>query len=352
MLFVIIMEVLNALITEADHHGVFSPIPEKIKDRAAIYADDLVIFLSPDVQDFTNIRRILDLFARASDLITNVDKCVVTPIHCHQEQVDAVREVFPCKLQEFPITYLGAPLSISRICRGDEQRLVDAVAARIPTWKGDLLTNVGRKTLTQTTLSAIPVHISICCCLSAWAISEIDCRRRAFLWTGSDAVSGGKCKIAWPIVCAPKEHGRLGIPDLRIQGFALRLRWEWLRRTRPNTAWASLPSTSERKVSAMFQQSVTVEVGDGTSARFWTDSWLLRGPISIFALNLFRVVGSRRRGRSVKDALAGRQWVQDITGARTAPVMYEYHELWGLLENTQLTPSTPDRFVWRWTADG
>jgi hypothetical protein len=58
---------------------------------------------------------------------------------------------------------------------------VDAVAVRIPTWKSDLLTNVGRMVLTKVTLPAIPVHLSITCCLSQWAIGQIDKRRQAFL---------------------------------------------------------------------------------------------------------------------------------------------------------------------------
>ena len=138
--------------------------------------------------------------------------------------IQAVQEVFPCRLQDFPTKYLGAPLSLSRLSRADEQVLVDAVAARIPTWKAGLLTSVGRATLTQTTLSAIPVHVSICCSLSAWTIGEIGKRRCAFLWAGTDSVAGGKCKVAWPIVCLPKDHGGLGLPDLRVLGFALRLR--------------------------------------------------------------------------------------------------------------------------------
>jgi hypothetical protein len=201
---------------------------------------------------------------------------------------------------------------------------MDAIAARIPTWKAGLLTDAGRTTLTQTTLSAIPVHVSICCCLSAWDIDEIDHRHRAFLWTGSNTVTGGRCKVAWPIVCAPKDHGGLGIPDLRILGYALRLRWEWLRRTRLESAWAALPSAPERKVSSMFKCSVTVEVGDGASTRFWTDSWLPGDPIPTFAPNLFRAIGCRRLGRSVLDALTARRWVRDITGARTAPMILEY----------------------------
>jgi hypothetical protein len=59
------------------------------------------------------------------------------------------------------------------------------------------LTNLGRATLTQTTLYAIAVHVSICCNLSTWAIGEIDKRRRAFLWAGIDSVADGKCRVAW-----------------------------------------------------------------------------------------------------------------------------------------------------------
>jgi hypothetical protein len=58
------MEVLNALIHEADWRAIFSPLPERIKHRASVYADDLVIFLSPDGSDFTNMRRILDFRGR------------------------------------------------------------------------------------------------------------------------------------------------------------------------------------------------------------------------------------------------------------------------------------------------
>jgi hypothetical protein len=47
------------------------------------------------------------------------------------------------------------------------------VAARISTWKAGLLTQAGRATLTKVTLSAIPIHISIACCLSAWAEAGI-----------------------------------------------------------------------------------------------------------------------------------------------------------------------------------
>lgn len=133
LLFVIVMEVLNELIAEADRRGVLTPLPGNvIKFRASVYTDDLVVFLAPISQDFSCIREILQLFAGASGLQTNLDKCQVTPIRCSDEDVAAVQQVFPRQIQQFPCTYLGAPLSLSRLRRADEQRLIDKVASRIP----------------------------------------------------------------------------------------------------------------------------------------------------------------------------------------------------------------------------
>jgi hypothetical protein len=91
LLFVIVMEVLNELIVEADRRGILTPLPGNvIKFRASVYVDDLVVFLAPTSQDFSCIREILQLFAGASGLQTNLDKCQVTPIRCLDEHVAAV----------------------------------------------------------------------------------------------------------------------------------------------------------------------------------------------------------------------------------------------------------------------
>jgi hypothetical protein len=99
-------------------------------------------------------------------------------------------EVFPGQHVLFPCRYLGVPLSLHRLRRADEQSLVDSVAARIPTWKAGLLTDAGRLLLAKVALSVIPVHISIATCLSVWALKQLDKRRRAFLWSGTENVSG------------------------------------------------------------------------------------------------------------------------------------------------------------------
>jgi hypothetical protein len=216
------MDVLNVLISEADRRHELAPLPGNvIKHRASVSADDLIIFLAPMADDFACMRQILELFAGASRLACNLNKCTITPVHCTPKDVNEVLSVFPCKLQEFLARYLGAPLSLTRLRRAQEQTIIDSISARIPTWKAGLLMTAGRATLAQTTLSAIPIHVVVCCGLSAWAIEEIDRRRRAFLWAGMDSVASGKCKVSWPVICFPKDLGGLGLPDVRVLSYAL-----------------------------------------------------------------------------------------------------------------------------------
>jgi hypothetical protein len=288
---------------------------------------------------------ISEFFVGASGLVTNIDKCVVTPICCDDEDIAVVQSAFPCVVSHFPCKYLGIPLSLGRLRRAEEQPLVDAVSARIPTWKAGLLTNAGRVLLTKVTLSAIPVHLSIACCLSQWAVQQIDKRRRAFLWSGADSYTGGKCRVSWPGVYWPIDLGGLGVIDLRFFGFALRLRWEWLARTEPERCWVSLPHRKEKCVAAMCAASMSMIVGDGASARLWTNNWLPVGPLCAHVPVLYKAISRAGKKRSVRDALVHNKWVRDITAATTAPVLCEYLRVWRLMRSVTLQPLVLDRFV-------
>jgi hypothetical protein len=56
----------------------------------------------------------------------------------------------------------------------------------------------------------------------------------------------------WGTACRPRELGGLGIIDLQRAGVAFRVRWEWLRRTAPDSTMAELPSRREKSVAAVF----------------------------------------------------------------------------------------------------
>ena len=169
---------------------------------------------------------------------------MATPIHFSYDDIARVQQILTCRMEPFPCCYLGVLLSVHRLRCVDEQALVDKVV-RIPTWKGNLLSVAGCAALVKATLSAILVHTSIALYLSPWAIDSINRLRRAFIWAGSKSVAGGKCKVAWLIVCHPKELGGLGVTDLRKAGVALRMLWVWKDRT-------SGHASGERAVLALF----------------------------------------------------------------------------------------------------
>ena len=101
-------------------------------------------------------------------------------------------------------------------------------------------------------LSAIPTHTALAVNLSLWVIKCIDKLRRNFLWSGAEKTKSGHCLLAWPRVCRPPELGGLGIPDLQRFGFALRMRWLWLKRTDDHRSWFQLPVEVEGEVESIF----------------------------------------------------------------------------------------------------
>lgn len=60
------------------------------------------------------LRELLDIYARASGLVTNYDNlCILTPIQCSQEQASSLLQVFPCTITEFSCGHAGTWASLS-----------------------------------------------------------------------------------------------------------------------------------------------------------------------------------------------------------------------------------------------
>jgi hypothetical protein len=226
-----------------------------------MYADEVIIFAAPDVNEDHAIARLLSIFGDASGLRTNLAKCSITTIYGVEELIAQVQEVLLCPVIPFPIIYLGVPLSMGPIPRSFIRPLVDKVARKLPTWKGPLMPKSGRLVLTKAVLSTIPTYMLMADQLPAWAIEDIDRIRRKFLWAGSDSSVRGKCLVAWPTVCLLTIHGGLGVQNLKLASFALRTRWLWLQRTDPDRAWAALPLRIEPQIHDLFDASIQIQVG-------------------------------------------------------------------------------------------
>jgi hypothetical protein len=154
------MEVLNALFRCADDQGLLMSLcASAIRFSVSLYADDLVVFLSPQETDVWLARTIMEFFADASGLRTNAAKCQVAPtnaakcqvapIWCSEDQIALVQHWFPYQVIVFPFRYLRVPLSTHMLKKDEFLPLVDEVADRLLGWKSGLMSKVGRTALSQ-----------------------------------------------------------------------------------------------------------------------------------------------------------------------------------------------------------
>jgi hypothetical protein len=85
MLFLLVMEAPSALIRKADQWSLFQQLRTNvIPYRASLYADDLIMFVSPTAVDMHLTMEILSLFKGASGLGCNMGKCQVVSIRCSE----------------------------------------------------------------------------------------------------------------------------------------------------------------------------------------------------------------------------------------------------------------------------
>lgn len=356
MLFILTMAVLHRLLRKAVQNGVLKPPPDSaIHHQCSIYADDVVLFTAPEVQDITTIREILNFFGSTSGLHTNLQKSLIAPIACNAEQVQNIQGILPAQIAVFPIQYLGLPLSVTRLKKSHFQSLIDKVAASIPTWKAPLMNKAGRLTTVKAVMSAICVHSFISLKVPDWVLHEIDKWRRGFLWAGRSKAHGGKCLVPWPSACRLPDYGGLGIPDLRIAAFSLRLRWLWLQKTNSDRPWRriQLDFAQDQMLQNLFQTCIEVELGDGNLALFWTDNWLHQSSPCIIAPKLCKLIQPRlKKSRTVAQALYQKRWIQDIVRQLTVPALTEYVILWHVLQAVQLLPGVEDVVKWKWNIKG
>ena len=83
---------------------------------------------------------------------------------------------------------------------------------------------MGRAILVNSVLDSQLIYAMSSLLLPQGTLDALDRRRRAFLWSGEEHVSGAQSLVSWELACQPKERGGLGIKDLAMQNKCLLLK--------------------------------------------------------------------------------------------------------------------------------
>ena len=179
----------------------------------------------------------------------------------------------------------------------------------------------GRRVLIRALLTAIPAFAISVLRMPKKFFREIDKVRRRFLWAQENELSGGKCKVSWSKVCSPVDKQGLGILNLECISRALRQRWLWQSWKHPDKPWVGMEVTCTTSDLLFFSAATSVTLGNGQTARFWTYSWHQAGALHLLFPALYQ--HSRRKNRSVADAIRDDQWILDLSHGQTDQIVRE-----------------------------
>jgi hypothetical protein len=170
------------------------------------------------------LKSVLDHFAAATGLKINYNKSTMVPMHADPGVVAALQGILSCQVGAFPQTYLGLPLSNSKLRMSAFAPLIYKTDKYLAGWQVTLLNPMGRMVLVNTVLNSQLIYAMFIMLLPQGTIDTVDHRRRAFLWSGDEHVSGAQCLVAWEKVCQEKGQGGLGVKDLAAENKCLLLK--------------------------------------------------------------------------------------------------------------------------------
>uniref|UniRef100_A0A0A9GPV4 Reverse transcriptase zinc-binding domain-containing protein n=1 Tax=Arundo donax TaxID=35708 RepID=A0A0A9GPV4_ARUDO len=290
---------------------------------------------------------IMRKFGEATGLRINVNKCNVATIRCQDMDLDDILQDFAGQRTTFAVTYLGLPITMGRLKLIHVQHIQDKAKEKMAGWQGKLLNPAGHRELVRTVLSSLPTYLLTALKSPKKFIEEFDKSRRCFLWAGNHELHGGKCKVNWLCVCHPIRHAGLSVHNLERFGCALRLKWLWYSWTKPSSAWIEMELPTNDTNLALFAMATRVQVQNGRTASFWFSSWLKGMSPALLFPNLYR--HSRRKKRTVAEALNNDRWVTDIGHNLTTDLLVDYFCLWNLIDEANLNLDTEESNQITWT---
>lgn len=159
-LFILAIDTLQKVLDLATEDGFLSPLRgRQARLRLSLYADDAVIFVNPAQEEVRALFTTLQQFGEATGLQLNMSKCMAALIRCSNLNLDVILDSFSGQRVEFPLIYLGLPLTLGRLKIAHVQSIIDRTRSSLAGWQGRLLNPAGRRDLVRSVLSAIPVYL-------------------------------------------------------------------------------------------------------------------------------------------------------------------------------------------------
>ncbi|GJS26095.1 hypothetical protein Tco_0486715 [Tanacetum coccineum] len=238
-LFTLIMEVLTLMLRRKVRDSDGFRYHRYCSDLEIInlcFADDLFIFAHGDPYSAKVIMEAMEEFKNASGLTPSLPKSTAYFCNVLNHTKLSILQILPFEEGRLPVKYLGVPLVSSRLVFRDCKELVDRIRSRINDWKNKSLSAAGRLQLVRSVLGSMHVYWASVFILPSRILLDIEQLMRGFLWCHGE-MKKGRAKVAWEVVCLPKNEGGLGVRRLDLFNKALMVPHIWNLITRKESLW-------------------------------------------------------------------------------------------------------------------
>jgi hypothetical protein len=168
------MEPLHKLFKRAQEWGVLNKLSKGCDTfRVSLYADVAALFINLTEHDWSTTNHILNIFADASGLATNLSKTEFYPIRCEGTNLEFLSSA-NYGISTFPCKYLGVPLHYKKTTKAMMELLIQKIGDILLRWKRGFLSRLGRELLIKSMLTVIPTFFLIVFKMPKWAFSKID----------------------------------------------------------------------------------------------------------------------------------------------------------------------------------
>ncbi|GKB51179.1 hypothetical protein Tco_0901932 [Tanacetum coccineum] len=241
------------------------------------FADDLFLFVHGDVNSAKVIKEALVNFKDASGLNPSMPKSKAYFCNVINYTKLAILNVLPFEEERLPVKYLGVPLVSSRLIFRDCKELINKVHNRVNDWKTKSLSM--REAQIIQSVFGFSLHCVLGSVFKLFLHGVmIDMSKSWWFTFGCQgSMCRGKAKVAWDVVCLPKQEGGLGVRRLDHFNKALMVSHVWKLLSLKESLWREETLLALRPlIGSLFSRVF----GDGKTTSIWFDKWCVASPLS------------------------------------------------------------------------
>lgn len=152
-------------------------------------------------------------YGETSGQYLSYDKCRFYAFNFSSARIASVSNTLGFVARDFPFNYLGVPLFRGKPKKRHLQPIADRILNKLTSWKGSLLSIMGRVQLVKSIIHGIALYSFQVCSWPISLLKKLDNCIRNFIWSG-DVLVKKVVTVAWKTLCSPFNEKGLGLRSL------------------------------------------------------------------------------------------------------------------------------------------